>query len=451
MTPETAPTPVRPERRRTPLRSAGLAAALLLAAAPLLLAACGDRDASADGPPPWARGGSGGPAAVRTAEVTHGPFTARAEYVGTLEARSQADLYARSSGPVVELAADLGDRVRQGQVLARIEAAEEEERLGQARANLRIAEASVAQRRAGLDIAAATAERTEALFERELVSRQQNDAVQADLAGARAQLQLAEAQVEQARAALSSARVELEQTRVTAPFDGVVGRRYLDLGDFAAANSPVMSVVDLSTIKTTIPVPERDAPRIAVGQDATVRVGSLGGATFPGRLARMSAVFDPESATTRAEIEVDNPDGRLKPGMFATVSIALDREAEALLVPASAVLEEGGRSWVFAVRERTGGDGGAAQGAPGRPDEGGDASPPPLIARRLEVKRLGSAGEGAQHRVAVEGELAAGDRVITLGHESLADGAAVALAEADPSPTAPGDTPDDTAGEETAR
>lgn len=397
---------------KTALLSAGLLAS------GLLWIACGDGEVSA-GP----GGGGRPPAVVRAAAIEEGPFVARAEYVGTLEARSSADLYARSSGPVVEINADLGDRVREGQVLARIEAAEERERIEQARANLRMAEATLSQRRSSLTIARTTAERTRALTEQNLLSRQQQDSVDAELEGARAQVELAEAQVAQVRSALSSAQVELAQTRVVAPFDGEIGRRYLDRGDFAAANSPLMSVVDLSIIKTTVSLPERDAASVTPGQAATVRVASLGDAELAARVARISAVFDPDSATTRAEIEVDNPDGRLKPGMFATVRIDLAEIPRALLVPTAAVLEEDGRSWLFRVEEvaAVAGDGSAEAG------EGAAGGTAATVARRLEVRKLGTSADGS--RVAVEGsDLAVGDRVVVLGHEGLSDGAAVSLA-----------------------
>ena len=403
--------------------------AVLLLPLALLLAACGDDGAAADAS---LANGARPPAVVRAAAVETGPYVARGEYVGSLEARNRADLYARSSGPIVEISADLGDRVREGQVLARIEPAEERERVQQARANLRMAEATLEQRRAALTIAETTARRTETLAEQSLVSRQQADSTDAELAGARAQVQLAEAQVEQVRSALSSAEVELDQTLVVAPFDGVVGRRYLDRGAFAAANSPVLSVVDLSTIKITVPVPERDAGKIELGQPATVRVGSIPGDGFAGRVARLGAVFDPDSATTRAEIEVDNPDGRLKPGLFATVSIAFDTGGSALLVPREAVLDEDGRSWVFVLAEASpmvAASEARAAGEDGNGDGSGDPSgATPLAARRLEVQVLGTSPDGGE--MAVEGDLEPGQRVITLGHEALADGAPVVVAEA---------------------
>ncbi len=394
------------------------AAALLAVLALLSLAFFSRRgDGETAAVPPEA-GGARPPAVVAAAAAERGPFVERVELVGTLEARAAADLVVRSSGPVVSLAADVGDRVRKGQVLARIEPAEERQRVAQAQANLEAAEATLAQRRSAAEIAAATARRTAALFDEALVSSQQQDAAQAELAGAAAQVQLAQAQVAQARAALSAAGVELDQTLVVAPFDGVVGRRYLDVGAFAAQNSPVFQVADLSRIKTRVDLPERQAARVEVGQAATVTVPSLPGERFPARVARMSDVFDPQSNTTEAQVVVDDPDGRLKPGMFAQVTIALDRSDEALLVPAEAVVEDDGRSWVFVVEEK-GAAGGAAAGAP-----------VPAVARKRPVTVLGRSTEagGGGRRLAVSGQLAAGDRVITLGHEALEDGAAIAVA-----------------------
>ena len=404
--------------RKTRLYTLAAVAVAAIVAALLLFTGGDDQDAGASPFGSFARP----PATVRAAAVERGPFVARAEYVGTLEAKATADLYARTSGPIVDITADIGDRVTQGQVLAVIESAEERERLEQSRASLRIAEATLEQRRSNLAIAETTAQRTQALFDQNLVSRQQADAVDAELAGARAQLSLAQAQVEQARAALSAAQVDVEQTRVVAPFDGVVGRRFLDLGGFAATNSPVMSVVDLSTIKTTVALPERDAAHVEIGQRATLTVGAYPGEEFPGRVARIGAVFDPDSGTARAEIEIDNPDGRLRPGTFGTITIALGDSQQALLVPEAAVLESEGRSYVFVLTEQVPGEGEASDLAPG------------LAARRVEVRPLGTASV----RAAVDGPLETGQRVITLGHENLADGAPVVLAESGPGEPAAG-------------
>jgi multidrug efflux pump subunit AcrA (membrane-fusion protein) len=159
-----------------------------------------------------------------------------------------------------------------------------------------------------------------------------------------------------------------------------------------------------------------------VGQRATLTVGAYPGEEFPGRVARIGAVFDPDSGTARAEIEVDNPDGRLRPGTFGTITIALGDSQQALLVPEAAVLESEGRSYVFVLAEQAP----AEDEAPGA-----DAAPAPgLAARRVEVRPLGSTpADAGPVRTAVDGPLEARQQVITLGHENLADGAPVVLAE----------------------
>jgi len=379
----------------------------------------GDDETAAGAP---AFGGARPPATVTVAEVVHGPFVPETAFVGTLEARSSAQVAARSAGALVAVRADVGDRVRGGELLAQIDPAEEAQRLEQARAALRIAEATLDQRRAALGIAATTARRTAALLEQNLVPRQQYDAVVAELDGARAEVALAEAQVEQARAGRSGAEVALEQTRVVAPFDGVVGRRFLDLGDFAAQNEVVFQIADLSLIKVTVALPERQAARVEAGLPAAVSVASLPGETWHGRVARISDVLDPRSNTAETQIEVDNPDRRLKPGMFAEVTIALEVREEAMLVPGSAVVEEEGRYWVYVVEDRSAPsvDGPAAPAA-------GPAGSPDAIAHRREVTVLGHAS--GDDRVAVSGDLAPGQRVITLGHESLSDGAPVQVGD----------------------
>lgn len=371
------------------------------------------------GMPPGMMGGARGPTVVTVDQVVRGAFTPETAYVGTLEAETAADVAVRSAGPLVEVLAEVGDRVRRGQVLARLDAADERERVDQAQANLEMAQATLEQRRAAAGIAATTAERTAALHEQSLVSSQQKDAVAAELEGARAVVAVAEAQVAQARAALSAARVGLEQTLVVAPFDGVVGRRYLDLGAFASQNDPVFQVADLSTIRVTVSLPERQAALVEPGLPAMLELRSLPGEVFRGRLARVSDVLDPRSNTAEAQVELANPDGRLKPGMFAQVTLALPGADEALLVPVEAVVEADGRHWVYVVEEARQA---AADAAPGAAPA---AAPPAAhVARRRPVEVLGR----ADGRRAVAGEVAAGERVITLGHEGLTDGAAVEVA-----------------------
>lgn len=407
---------------------------LALVAGYLLVTTRGD---SESGPGPggrsgMARGGSGGrggpggpggggmggfgPASVEVAPVSRGDFVASAEFVGTLQAKATADLYAKVNGQILEMRADTGDRVRAGQVLARIDPGELNERVEQARAAQRMAEATLGERRATLGIARSTAERTRTLFEQQLVAQQQHDQAQGELQAAEAQVEVAQAAVAQARANVGASRAELEKTLIIAPFSGVIGKRYLDKGAFAATNRPVFSMVDLSTIKTTVPLTEKDAARVRVGQAATVSLEADPAARFQGIVARIASVFDPNTNTTEAEVEIANPDGRLKPGMFANVAIAFAVEPGALLVPRSAVVEDERDTFLFLAEESA---------APPGPPQGEGESRPSWTARRVAVKRIGTGTDPRQDQVAIEGPVRPGQSVITLGQQELRDGAPV--------------------------
>jgi RND family efflux transporter MFP subunit len=379
---------------------------------------------------PGGPGGFGAPAVVTTQPVSQGEVEVWSEFVGTLQARAFADLFAKVSGQIVEMRVETGDRVRQGQVLARVDAAELGQRVEQMEAALRMAQATLSERRSTLEVNQANADRSSALFAQQLVSQQQQDTVQAELLKARAQVQVAQAQIEQARANLGAARAELEKTLIIAPFDGVIGKRHLDRGAFATTSQPVFSLVDLSTIKTTIPLTEKDAARVQVGQQARVTSEAFPGTEFEGRVARISSIFDPNTNTTEAEVEIANADGRLKPGMFATVSLSYRTDATALLVPEAALVEDERETYLF-VAER----------APAPPaQEGDEGTGPPgeaWKARRVTVQRLGTGRDERRNEVAVEGPLQAGQPVITLGQQDLRDGASVVIAGA-AGPGAPG-------------
>jgi RND family efflux transporter MFP subunit len=435
-----------PQRRQTQklLIRGGLAAAVL---ALLYFLVCARDPQAAQGPGGFGgmAGGMGGfgPAVVETAPVGRGPFEIWGEWVGTLEARSQADLYAKTPGQIVQVLVDTGDRVQQGQVLARIDAAAQREQIDQLAAAVEMARATLAQRRAAQEIARGNAVRTQSLYEQQLVALQQQEAAQAELKGAEAQVQVARAAVEQAQANLSAGRVELEQTLIRAPFSGSVGKRHLDLGAFAAGNQPVFTLIDVSTIETTLPLSEKDAAQVRVGQPAVVTVEALRGAEFQGKVARIASLFDPRTNTAEAEVEIANPDGRLKPGMFASVAVALSTAPDALLVPRSALVEEERATYVFTVERaaprpegagvgagREGGRSGGANGgggAPGGPGAGG----PSWTAKRVQVEVLGTGGGGGRPLAAVQGTLRKGQPVITLGQQELRDGSPVVL-------TAPG-------------
>ena len=193
-------------------------------AAALVLSGCGEDSAAAGSRPERP------PAIVEVAPVQQGSFDAAVRFVARLEARSSAELTARTDGPITAVYAGSGDRVRKGQLLAQIDAAEAQQAVNQAEAALRMAQATVSQRQSALTLARSNAARSQKLFSENLLSQSDLDVVEGELSTASSQLELARAQVEQARSSLNTARLRLEQTRVVAPFDGHIGTRHLDLG-----------------------------------------------------------------------------------------------------------------------------------------------------------------------------------------------------------------------------
>jgi membrane fusion protein, multidrug efflux system len=379
----------------------GMAAVLVVAAYFLLLRDTEEQAASAG---PWGMGGNQGPVAVNTASVEKRNFAVRANFVGTLEGIAFAELYPKANGQIVAIFAQTGDPVRQGQVLAQIDPAEATERVRAAEASLRMAEASLAQQEASLTTARLAAERAASLFEKNLVSDQEHEDRQAALLSAQAQSRVAQAQVEQAQAALSSARLELENTRLRAPFTGVIGRRLMDVGNLAGNTRPIFTIVDVSTIRTTVPLVERDATFIRAGQPARVTVPTLPGHTFEGTVARISPIFNRDTGSTDAEIEIENAELLLSPGMLVNVSIGYRGEAEALLVPRASLIESEEETYVFVVEQE---------------------DSVSFRAKQVVVRVLGSDDRIERNLVAIDGLVDEGAQVITLGHESLRDGAAI--------------------------
>ena len=355
------------------------------------------------------------PAVVEIAEVTTGSFDAEMRFVGRLQAESAAELYARTEGPIVAVNAGSGDAVSKGELLARVDASEAQQRVEQARASLRMAQATLDQRRADLEVARTNANRSRSLFEQQLLSASDYDIIQAESVTAASQVELAKAQISQAQANLNGALLQLEQTRIVAPFDGFIGKRYLDLGAYATTNRPVFSIVDLSTIRTSIAIPAVAATQIREGQSAMVTVDAIPGRVFHGEVSRISSVFDPQTNSVEAEVEIDNPDGILKPGMFSSVAIAYSSDSSATLVPASAVGRNDREEWIYLAEP--------AEGEQG------------LVARRVAISAT-QPGTAVDDRVAIaplEGEVHPGDKVITLGHETLRDGAPIVSADEAPS------------------
>lgn len=278
-----------------------------------------------------------------TATVDRGDVLEVVGATGTLQAVTTVQVGSQVSGIVQNLYADFNSQVKKGQVVARLDPSLFEARLGQARANLVSARANVERSRATVTDTRLKHDRAKELAAQDLVPVSDLDTAKANFDGAVAQLKSSEASVTQAEASVNQAQVDLDHTVISAPIDGVVINRSVDVGQTVAASfqAPVLFVIanDLTQMKVNASIDEADIGRVKVGQDVTFRVDAYPDRTFAGRVeqVRLQPTTSQNVVSYNTIVSAENPELRLLPGMTATVSV-ITRKAEGVLrIPAAAL------------------------------------------------------------------------------------------------------------------
>ncbi len=294
--------------------------------------------------------------AVEVEKIVKGPISLRRTFSGALEAGEKFVVAPKVSGRVEYLAVDIGDQVQQGQLVARLDHAEFLQAVTQAEADLAVALANQTQAESSLAIAGRELRRIETLRNRGVSSESQLDAAQSKQMSARAGAAIARAQVTRAKAALETARIRLGYTDVTADWSGtdpvrVVAENFVAEGDTVSANSPLVSIVDLSPLTCVIFVTETDYGRLETGQRAELTTDAFAGRTFTGQVCRIAPVFREATRQARVELTVDNPENTLKPGMFIRASLVLASVPDAVIVPENALSRRNGQTGVFLIKE----------------------------------------------------------------------------------------------------
>ena len=271
----------------------------------------------------------------------------------------EIDVMAKVSGYVKQIQVDVGDRVGQGQLLATLEIPEMADDL--ARTNAGVARSNAEVARANDDIARAESahsiahlsyerlaevsrKRPGLIAQQEIDDARSRDLVsEAQVAAAKSNQTAAVQQVDVNKADVGKVNTMHDYTRVTAPFAGVITKRYADTGSMIQAGTasqtqamPLVRLSENSLLRLILPVPESVVPRIRVGQQVEVNVPSLN-RTFPGKVARFSDKVQSSTRTMDTEVDVSNPSLVLIPGMYAEVNLTLDRRPGALAIPVSAV------------------------------------------------------------------------------------------------------------------
>lgn len=336
---------------------------------------------AAGGARPGGPGGAGGVPGVEVAKVKTMPLQDDAQAVGSLKSRQSVVLRPEVAGRVAELAFADGARVRKGQLLLRLDDTLQKAELSQAEAQLSIARANLKRNQ-------------------ELVA--ENFVAQRVLDESRASLQVAEAQV-----ALAQAR--LGRMRIVAPFDGTVGIRTVNLGDYVKDGADLVNLEDTSTLYVDFRMPERYQGQLAVGQAVKVQIDALPGRDFTAKVQALDPLVDANgrSVLVRAAM-VPAAGATLRPGMFARVTTVFSVNDAALVVPEEAIVPQGNRQLVFKLASE--GEGEAAK----------------TVVRRTEVQ-LG-ARRGSQ--VQIVSGLSEGDTVVVAGQQRLQrDGMAVRVVD----------------------
>ncbi|MEQ1757446.1 MAG: efflux RND transporter periplasmic adaptor subunit [Vicinamibacterales bacterium] len=345
------------------------------------------------------RFGATGPMTVEVAQAKREQMAQQLTVVGNLIGDATVAVVPRTAGRLQEVNVRLGDQVTRGQRIAKIEDQEVQEQVRQAEAAFEVSRATIRQRDADLSLAKTNVERARSLFQRQLLPQQTLDDNEARYQSAIAQLDLSRAQNNQSQARLDELKITLANTNILAPVDGFVARRAVDPGAFVGQNAPVVDVVDIRRVRLVVNVVEKDLKQIRVGDQALVNVDAFPGETFSGRIARVAPVLDATTRTSPIELEIPNPGYRLKPGMYARVSITTNNKQDALVVPAASVVDINGRRGVYLASET------------------GTA-----LFRAVRV------GLEEDQRMEILEGLVEGDTVITTGAAGLTDGARFTIA-----------------------
>ncbi len=255
---------------------------------------------------------------------------------GSLRAFHQASVKAKVAGEVREVLVREGEAVKAGQILIRMDASDYQARLAQA-------QGSLAAARGQLDIATKARDNNKALLDKGFISKNAFD-------NADSQFAIARANVDSARGALEVAQKALADTVIRAPISGLVSSRSVQPGEKVSADNRLLDVVDLAQMELEAAVPAADIMHVALGQEVQVKVEGMP-QPFTGKVVRINPATQAGSRSIMTYIQIDNPQGALRVGMFAEAQLTTEKKASVLTVPQSAIRSDAGHAFVYAIED----------------------------------------------------------------------------------------------------
>ncbi len=361
------------------------------------------------------------PRVIETDRVSRRDIQRAVDVTGTLAAANQVTISSQSEGVVSRIAVDLGDPIRAGQVMVELDREKLQYSLDQQRAALARAlarygangpgelpstEQTPDVQKAAADLGRDTqaAARAAELHKKQLIPRQVLDDAESTLRAQQATYDAAlqnarnlRADIDAAAASVKLAERQLRDASITAPFDGVVEKRLVSLGEFVKTQTPVMSIVRVDPLKLVSEIPEAMAPWIGVGQTVELRVDAYPDKVLTGKVSRISPAVNTQTRAFPFEALVANADALLKPGTFARAHLVTSRVEPVLTIPYAAMQYRYGVNKAFVVA-------------------GGK-----LQARELKI------GDRVGDRVEVLGGLEADDLIAVTDVDNLADGQSVSI------------------------
>lgn len=293
--------------------------------------------------------------AVTVSQVRGADEAVTVEATGSFVAIEDSQVAPEASGRIVETLVDVGQVVRRGQPIARIEDASLKLRLDEAHAAVARAEANLRLAQSEDQLAATMSQRLATLLKSGHVSRTLADEATTRAETSTQAVSTARATLAQAQAQLALAERAVADVVVTAPFEGTVSARHVSPGEYVQPSTPVVTIVKVDPLRLLLSIPAVRAAQVRRGLRVESRVDAYPGQTFSGEITAVNPVIAAESRSFLAEVSVPNPDHRLKPGMFAVATIDQGRTTRRLLVPRAAAVEDvNTNSWrVFVIDDES--------------------------------------------------------------------------------------------------
>jgi RND family efflux transporter MFP subunit len=336
---------------------------------------------------------------VETVIAGKGDIASVSVVSGKLKALHEVNVVAKVTGNVKEITSQVGQSINKGDTIFVIDDTDIKAQLDQAQAALSMAEANYRQNRERFENAKKDLERGELLFEQGAISEQALEQMRA--AASDAGLQVLEAQLAQAKASYDMMLKQYKECWVTSPIDGMVAYINVGVGEMVSPGAPVAMVVDMSAVVLEGSIGESLINHVEKQEDIEIRIPSAGEKPFNGTIKEISPAADQRTGLFGLKVLIDNPDGAIKPGMFAEADLVKDSRQDVVYIPSSAVLSKNGDRFVYIV-------------------EGGKA-----------VYREVATGIGGDGTIEIISGVKEGEEVIVRGQNYLNDGDTVRVVRGD--------------------